>query len=351
MRARRVLAGVLLVLGCGDNSSPGDWQRVEATALDGINFEAVWGVADDVWAVGQLYDFPMAAVVHFDGTTWDALPFVEGYWLSLPIRSLWATSPDDVWLAAGTLAHWNGHSWRTTNPLGDEVQFSHVWGSSLDDMWAVVTMGPEGSEAEVARSRGGDWTIVPGIPLDYGSGYGPTSGCSNATDDAWIAGFVVGNTEDPTLRGSVAHWNGTSWASHSIRGYDTSVVQLFCTGQSAVAVTGGGETLLLRWDGQDWQEIRADEPSFFDALWTTDSGDGWVGGAQVAAGDETLVSQIWRSDAGVLIPTVDPEMGLSGYRDNLSRIGGNVRAIWQTSSGRAFAFGPGGLVHQYVGPR
>lgn len=344
----------MLVVACGDNSSPGDWQRVEATALDGISFEAVWGVGDDVWAAGPIYDLPLTAVVHFDGDSWDALPYVPVApisYLPLPIRSLWATSPDDVWVAAGRLAHWNGHSWRISSPLGGEVQFSHIWASSAEDTWAVVE-GPEGSVHQVAHSSGAGWTIVPDVPLDD-----PTSGCSNASDDIWIEGSAVGDTDPPMNFPTVAHWDGTSWTREGILGEDSSVRQVFCTGHSAVLITGGGYACVFSWNARVWDEAACGswDSSLFDSfysMWATDSGTGWVGGAQSVHDDEILVPQIWRYQAGVLTATVDRDFGLPGYGDNFSHLSiGGVRAIWQTSSGRTFAFGPGGLVHEYVGPR
>lgn len=107
------------------------WDGAEWTAspFDHI-LHAVWAIADDdVWAVGQ-------SVYHWDGASWSEADVEGGQW-----SSIWASGPDDVWVAAPAqrVIHYDGTSWTT---VLDEAGFiGDVWGRPGVDVWVP---GPSG---------------------------------------------------------------------------------------------------------------------------------------------------------------------------------------------------------------
>lgn len=159
----------------------------------------MWGSGpNDVWGFGTI---DAATVFHWDGNTWtfDSLQPSSGqaYWL----QNGWGSSANDVWtvgagdetgqgLAAATVFHWDGNSWKQVL-TGLNSPLLGVWGSSATDVWSV------GENGLIAHWDGTAWTAVPsGTTQMLWNVWGA------AANDVW----AVGNA------GTVLHWDGRVWA-------------------------------------------------------------------------------------------------------------------------------------------
>jgi hypothetical protein len=159
---------------------------------------AVTGSGSHAWAIGS-------TLLRFDGRDWEELssgrrlfgsegePFSGGRRPRMSGTALWASSPDDVWMARGLrLVHWdgqqfsgNGGSAGLLNPV------SAIWGSSAQNLWAV---GPAGT---LVHGDGTGWSVE-------------ASGTSEALTSVWGSGesdvWAVGTN------GLVLHYDGATWA-------------------------------------------------------------------------------------------------------------------------------------------
>ena len=147
--------------------------------------------------------------------------------LTTPIQAIWGSGADDVWAVAdGMMLHWDGATWSATG------------------LSRPGTPGPS-APAPVGVAR---WSGVWGT--------GP--------NDVWAA----------SLEGGILHWNGYSWEPSitldSGSSTPTSLPRLWGTGARDVYVFG--ESLLKRWDGSQWADVRPSQSSSLVFFSMTGSG-------------------------------------------------------------------------------
>jgi hypothetical protein len=268
---------------------------------------------DDVWVVGAragVLPGEGAIVAHRDATSWSSIDVPSrGGW-----SSVWASTPDDLWLAgASEAAHYDGRDWTTIAlgpmpmmvdpvwadcrsrtwigskppdepyrltrvdgieptdvvPLPDGAYMSSIWGSGANDIWVVGEILPR---PLVMRGDGSSWSEVS---------YRPASALASASALAvWGAGpgdvWVVGGERDEsrmTSSGTIDHWDGTQWSRAALPdGPDTTTfTAVWGTGPRDVwAVDISGP--LLHFDGDRWTWIAAapTRPAFRPQGWSAD---------------------------------------------------------------------------------
>ena len=69
-----------------------------------------------------------------DGSTWNLSLGAVGYTL----RGVWGSSIDDVWAVGdnGSIQHWNGTTW-SKSTSGTMVPLRGVWGTNATSVWIV----------------------------------------------------------------------------------------------------------------------------------------------------------------------------------------------------------------------
>jgi hypothetical protein len=168
--------------------------------FDGIRFSRAFRATYSLYTVaangGHVWVTGAGAVLHFDGTNWNTLPDAHA---PAAITSLWASAPDDVFIAEGYrgVEHWDGTSWSMS--LSVEEDLTHVWGSARDDVWAFGTQEPH-------HFDGASWSTVP-LPLPHGW----TGRPSGSARDLWLPFGTNINNPVP-----IAHWDGMSWTVATI---------------------------------------------------------------------------------------------------------------------------------------
>lgn len=111
--------------------------------------EDLWGVwgssPSDVWAVGG-DPFPggVPTVLHYDGTSWEAIETPELMRANVfAFFKVWGSGPDDVWVVGqrGAVLHYDGTEW-TEELIGASVDMISLWGTGPD---RIVVVGGRGN--------------------------------------------------------------------------------------------------------------------------------------------------------------------------------------------------------------
>jgi hypothetical protein len=226
----------------------------------------VWGTtADDVWAVGD------GVILHWNGAAWTTLLDDS----STRFSSVWGSDATHVWMvgSGGTgplVMTWNGTTLRPQALSfaldgGSADGLIDVWGASPTDVWAI-------SGTSLYRFDGASFTDVSSQMGAYCAG--PCHAIWGAdASHVWIAsGFRA--------PGYVGRWDGTTWASASVKG--DQLLGLWGRGASEVWAVGGyGGGYVTRWDGATWTQQKTASEAL-SAVWGSKAGDLWVvGGSTV----------------------------------------------------------------------
>lgn len=198
------------------------WSVVPSPVISGgSSLEAVTVLsANDAWAVGiragGLPDYAATVatlVVHWNGTTWSAVPSPNVSNRSHELVAVSAVSSDDVWAVGNSrnigelfqnlVLHWNGADWTivpTPNVANAENELHSVAAIASDDVWAVGRVNDGISARSVfLHWNGSAWSSVPG-PGGGEAVTGSGTLVALASDDVWAVG------------GTVAHWDGSTWS-------------------------------------------------------------------------------------------------------------------------------------------
>lgn len=175
---------------------------------------------DDLWLLGR-----DGEIWHRDATTWSLAHTAPAL-----LRGVFALAPDDVWVVGenGFTAHFDGLGWiEIAGPTAPELDA--VWASGPNDVWAT-------GQAATWRWDGTQWSVVPGLPLDWAvAGVGARSLDGRSADDVWLL----------NVESRVAHWDGSTWTELPTP-VSVSVLSIFAAPWGEVWVVGGGSTVLRR---------------------------------------------------------------------------------------------------------
>ena len=130
------------------------WTRFP-TAVSGAGNDFLVAVSaissDDVWAVGYTSTpaaTDQALAEHWDGAHWSLAPVPSAEFLNgvaaISSDRVWATATADVG-ASGTLARWNGSSWKLFPTHVELSSLAGIAARSRKDIWAVGTQIVSGS--------------------------------------------------------------------------------------------------------------------------------------------------------------------------------------------------------------
>lgn len=215
----------------------------------------------DVWAVKPSWGIfeDHSTVVHFDGRDWRevALP---GEPAPL-IHDVHGTSGSDVWLAGGTLLHWDGSELARID-IGHQGELRLVWAFAPNDVLFV------GSDLKTYRWNGSSvTTYTPAQPR-----YGPKN-------DAWFAspdfGFLL---DDVTL----LRWDGSQWNQEpALSGFYPTAI--WGTAANDVWLVGN-QLKAAHWDGSNWTVVNLNGEEFSSEelirVWGATSQDVWAVGKE-----------------------------------------------------------------------
>jgi len=293
--------------------------------FNNASFAATVAIADnDIWAVGDSTasgtQQPLA--VHFDGTSWRAIPtppLAHGGTFSdvaaVASNDVWAIGNQNVGSSINTLIeHWDGMSWSVVSSpqLPNGAYLQAVTAISKNDVWAAgdINVSKEGILMEhydgtswsvvsspaftgvgpiydISASAsnniwavggntslhfdGTSWTRVPGV-----STVNMGSVLALSPIDVWASGVGPGATRNSFPRATFVHWNGTSWSIVSSPNphpnTSSSAGELAAVSASDIFALALG--VIEHWDGKIWSIV--DTRSGFGATGVTALSDGTV---------------------------------------------------------------------------
>jgi hypothetical protein len=237
--------------------------------------------ATDAWAIGMYGNTLRAGrplVEHFDGTSWQVVPFKfpsggQGY-----LSGVFAVSATDAWVTgevftpsgeSPVVAEWNGATWAASSvaTIGSSIQLDAISGTSSTDVWVTgLYSTPKGktfvNHALIERFDGTGWTIAS-LPPTYGAEL-LTVSASSPTDVSALgyANNVVTGGQAPIA----FHFDGSGWTQVSIptKGYISSVSESSSTDGWSVGFNFGRTTskgMVEHFDGSAWHGIAYPNPS------------------------------------------------------------------------------------------
>ncbi len=227
--------------------------------------------------------------------------------------SVWASSPDDVWMAGPhTLVHLDGDTWTTIEPPTPEDLHS-LWGTGPDDIWAVA--GSANSSGAVLHYDGASWSTV-----DIGPQVAPVVDIHGFTTDAGVQQlWAVGN-------GGLIHAEDGVWTTTSIPQTSFHGVHADGSGQAFA----GGHSAAFKWGGENWEQ---------DEAWTANVLGGYY-----------VVKSVWSSGLDTWAVGTGVARRTNGtWEREAIPVTTRLERVWGSAADDIWAVGGAGLVLHYDG--
>jgi hypothetical protein len=242
------------------------WSAVPTPALGTVaSFAGVAAVAsNDVWAVGSTGSQPL--IEHSDGTSWTVVSS-PNLPLGGSLLAVTAISTNNVWAVGSVenspskylVEHWDGTSWSlVSSPAFANGLLTGISSDAAHDIWAVGRSFA-GSGAATLHFDGKDWNSVPNPKFRYG-----VMDLSAVTALSPTNAWAVGQGKSCSLcdfRDVIEHWDGKSWGivSSPIPNANSSIL----VGVAAVSAndiwsagsSDGDQALAEHWDGTSWSLV------------------------------------------------------------------------------------------------
>jgi hypothetical protein len=212
------------------------------------------------WAVGTAGT--ILRLERADAGAWSTVEGPSTRWL----HGIWTSGNAAGWIVGGAgtaLALLNGAVWQPISTGGITVDLLDVWGSAVDDVWAV------GQGGTILHWRTTAWALVSN---------GADGGMTSELRAVWGAGakdvWAVG------AGGTIVHYDGMAWST-SISGEAYSLNDVWGTSATNVWAVGTGGTI-LHWDGSTWKRQESGTDSSLNTV-------GGIDGRVWAAGENSTV--------------------------------------------------------------
>jgi hypothetical protein len=276
-----------------DNGSPsfGPVGEVVATPSDpcGIS-EALNGVAaiseSDVWAVGaRSIDVvgERMLIKRWDGVRWTSVISPNVGTRDNALYAVAASSATNVWAVGKyhddtnverTLTqHWDGSIWKVVSSPNLGSSHNRLYGVAVlnaSSAWAVGSYddGTSISLPLLLRWNGTSWQNSPAPALAGATEITIKGVTAIANNNAWAVGSYR-DSNSGNVNTLILRWNGTNWQKvaspnpNSFRNGLNAVTAVSASDIWAVGYTSDGsgyKTLALRWNGTSWQAVSSPSP-------------------------------------------------------------------------------------------
>ncbi len=231
------------------------WQTFEfgdpSTGYSSVLYDVAIIDENNIWAVGEIYmddslgnpDPEPYGIANWDGTDWRLIKVKfncrlyfpncgPDTMLITPVYSILARDANDIWIAAGTIHHFNGNNWIQEAGILGAGDAHKIWGNDRE-IWFV---GANGFIAQ--RSYVGSWKkIESGVDTDLKDISGTTNGkeiwtCGWSNSTGRVSLLKINNSNVESL------WDSQTNTSLNIyRG--TLLNSLYANGNSEFVLVGG----------------------------------------------------------------------------------------------------------------
>jgi hypothetical protein len=260
------------------------WTQMPLPALNGSTDIASVSASGptDVWATGQTCNYVKYTckilLLHWNGSAWSKTSLPASINDTYPdIYAVDDISPTDAWAVGenflGSLAlNWNGHKWSNVPSPGTDgftEGFDAVSGiPTTSEIWTIESAS--GGQL-MEKWNGTTWRgfslpgfVSGGYSTDDYDGVGASS-----TTNAWVVGF--GSSKTGTQPALTARWNGKSWShvatpnTHpddelfGVTAPSTTDAISVGVGFSELQPTAKG--LVYTWSGTSWAQTKVPTPS------------------------------------------------------------------------------------------
>ncbi|MCH7717205.1 MAG: Ig-like domain-containing protein, partial [Gemmatimonadetes bacterium] len=191
----------------------------------------VWAERKDaVYVVGQT-----GTVLFNNGTGWaaqtnPATDAVRAIW-GVDEYSLVAVGNGGLIMETGDM----GQNWVAESPSPTSLDLWDVWGSSLDNVWAVGGNGSVAGTGIIVHYDGLAWAVEPTGTIDHVAAL-----WGFASDDVWAVGDF----------GQILHYDGTSWVTQASPTVNNFTAVWGPRSTDLFAATSAGE--VFRYNGTIW---------------------------------------------------------------------------------------------------
>ncbi|MDB4961202.1 MAG: hypothetical protein JWP01_1201 [Myxococcales bacterium] len=223
--------------------------------------------ADDVWVIGNDAASPGIGLIgHFDGTTWTTWRTPQETY-----NNIASTAPNDTWVAGadGTMRHWDGVGWLSTNNIGASpsglAAVSGLMAFNANEVIAVSTLNL------AYRYRGQSFGRFPNLPF-------PDPFAASVHRGMW--GTSADNVWVTTVKGEIFHYNGTApWTLSTVvdPGLTIAANGVWGTSASDVWVAAQDGRVLQR-SGTTWTSHALSPGLAIQEIWSTSPTDVWAFG-------------------------------------------------------------------------
>jgi len=286
---------------------------------------SVWGPSgDDLYAVGGTPD--KAAVMHFDGSTWD--PVDLG--LEAPLLNwTYGFSSSDITTvgADGTILHYDGSAWTAQTTTTTEDLWG-VWGAAPDDLWAVGGRGRAEGQQTILHYDGQSWTKIKTPALTRPNVFAFFKVWGSAADDVYVVG----------QRGAVLHYDGQAWTEQLV-GTSEDLVSVWGTSKDNVVIVGGRNNgQIALWNGTTWQQKSLAPLGGLNGVWLRNNAVAHVVGTDgtLATVDLSTLEYVDQTPLEVK-PVLDFHAVFGDSQDRLTAVGGSFRLIDGPYEGVAYS--------------
>jgi hypothetical protein len=191
---------------------------------------ALNGVVDlsstDAWAVGGTN--PSSGLVeHWNGKTWSLVTLPDANFTPSTDDAISAVSANDVWILGHTVnsatgvvtsetLHFNGTSWKAVplqQPNATNFNLNSLSAISATDIWAVGQVRSSSTDANgstlIEHYNGTAWSIVPSPTPHFDPTLTGVAGRS--ATDAYAVGTELPSANGGPEQALILRWNGKSW--------------------------------------------------------------------------------------------------------------------------------------------
>jgi hypothetical protein len=258
------------------------------------------------------------------------------------LTGIWGSSVNDVWAVgySGTLLHWDGSQWSSA---AIQLPLRGVWGASATDVWAV------GERGTILHWNGAAWAGAPSGTTSTLFGVWGVS-----TGDVWAVGDA----------GTILHWNGSAWSSVA-SGTANQLSGVWGASTGDVWAVGDAGTI-LRWSGSAWSSVASGTVNQLSGVWGSSGTDVWAVGAAgtilrwsgggwsgVASGTTTGLlgvwgsswNDVWAAGSGGVVTHWDGATW-SGVPGGTAS---SLQGVWGSSGTDVWAVGAGGVMMRWNG--
>lgn len=224
--------------------------RMPTPLGNGPSLNAVWGSrSDDVWAVGN-----SGAAVRWDGTKWKLSAVPDS---AINYVSVFGSGPNDVWLLGDKkIFRWDGTGWRLMRQ--EQEQVLKGFARSPTDVWVLRDY------QRVSNFNGVIWRrdVIPVYSVASLTALAPAGDTG-----VWAAG-----THGLITRGQDGIWTDTSGQTPTQNRYRLQAVW----GATPDEVWACGSSVLLKWNGRQWESLSLTENVDCGTLFGSARDDIWM---------------------------------------------------------------------------